>query len=201
MDTLKRKKGFTIIELFLVVLLILVLVLILFFSIKYISYKVKKARAIDDLRSIMQACELYKMDWGHFPITGETSDLVSVTDTPFYQEITGKSDATVNNPNNYTRTGEQGGIDYFGAAGLSKVINPFAQNYQSPWNYELYTYRYGSLTGKNFVLQVYEWGWSKYLVVYHDTYTSIGMNGTPSMTYIGGKVYEVPDWYTVEIPP
>jgi len=191
-----KNRGFTLIELLVVVVIILILALILFFSIKTLSYRAKKARAIEDLRAIMQAVELYYMDWGHYPITGG-SDLVSVMDTPFYQEITGGPNATVNTPSNTTITGEQGGIDYFGAVGLSKVINPFAQNYQSPWNYELYTYRYGSASGKNYVLQVYEWGWNKYLVVYHDTYTG----GTPQKTYLGGKFYEVPDWYTVDVPP
>ncbi|RLD13954.1 MAG: hypothetical protein DRI28_04745, partial [Caldiserica bacterium] len=125
------------------------------------------------------------------------SNLVSVMETPFYQEITGGPNATVNTVSHTTTTGEKGGIDYFGAVGLSEVTNPFAQNYESPWNYELNTYRYGSASGKNYVLQAYEWGWHKYIVVYHDTYTG----GIPTKTYLGGKFYEVPDWYTIEVPP
>ncbi len=150
---LKFRQGFTLMELMIVVAIIIILVAIAVPSFKSIEFKAKKAKLADEDRKLSQALEMYKVDWGGYPIES-TGVQLGDTSSDFYKEMTG--DGSLNNPSNVTATGEQGGIDYFGDVGLRKIVNPFAPN-AVIWGgtHSAHQYDYGTTVPDKYVIICY----------------------------------------------
>lgn len=104
-------KGFTLIELMVVIAIILILALIAVPAYRNMQVRAKKARAQEDLRNIATALEAFYVDWNQYPeqaTAGEMSDAVVA-------ELTGGrqgSGASINVSTATSATGESGPINY-----------------------------------------------------------------------------------------
>ena len=103
-------KGFTLIELMVVIAIILILALIAVPAYRNMQVRAKKARVQEDLRNIATALEAYYVDWNQYPPAGSNGD-------QWVAELTGGNQSTtdsasINTSSNTTATGETGGIVY-----------------------------------------------------------------------------------------
>jgi len=99
-------KGFTLIELMVVIAIILILALIAVPAYRNMQIRAKKARAQEDLRNIATALEAFFVDWNQYPAD---------TGTVWINELTGGNEgsgATVNVSGATSATGESGPIVY-----------------------------------------------------------------------------------------
>ena len=94
-------KGFTLIELMVVIAIILILALIAVPAYRNMQVRAKKARVQEDLRNIATALEAFYVDWNQYPGTEHWED-----------ELTGGSGASINKSGATTSTGEEGPITY-----------------------------------------------------------------------------------------
>ena len=104
-------KGFTLIELMVVIAIILILALIAVPAYRNMQERAKKARAQEDMRNIATALEAFYVDWNQYPVqatAGEMSDAVKA-------ELTGGNEgsgASINVSTATSVTGETGPISY-----------------------------------------------------------------------------------------
>jgi prepilin-type N-terminal cleavage/methylation domain-containing protein len=138
---MKQRKGFTLIELMIVIAIIIILAAIAIPNYLRMTDRARRARVAGDFASLATAVEAYSVDWGKYvtvttaekfgkPIDGTASGMVSVTaieltgtkglvfpnvDTVNFQNAKGKT----------TLTGEDGGIEYFKAGTIQAMYNPF----------------------------------------------------------------------------
>ncbi len=122
-----KRKGFTLIELMIVVAIIIILASIAIPVYAKFVNRARRARVLGDFRTLQDALEAYRADWGTYPVTGtngETfgyhTDYVTPTST-ITKELTGEN-ATLNTPTHTTATGEKGGIDYFMRKWIIRVM-------------------------------------------------------------------------------
>jgi len=114
-------KGFTLIELMVVIAIILILALIAVPAYRNMQIRAKKARAQEDLRNIATALEAYYVDWNEYPAEGSwMADLVGRD----YEGQTCSQSGT-------TATGESAPVSYIN----SIPDDPF--NPGSKYNYDL----------------------------------------------------------------
>ena len=102
----RNGKGFTLIELMVVIAIILILALIAVPAYRNMQIRAKKARVQEDLRNIATALEAFYVDWNQYP---------SDSGTAWINELTGGNEgsgATVNVSGNTTATGEDAPIVY-----------------------------------------------------------------------------------------
>ena len=94
-------KGFTLIELMVVIAIILILALIAVPAYRNMQIRAKKSRAQEDMRNIATALEAFYVDWNQYP--GESE---------WKEELEGASGASINVSTATSATGEQGPIVY-----------------------------------------------------------------------------------------
>jgi len=125
---MKQRKGFTLIELMIVIAIIIILAAIAIPNYLRMTERARRSRVAGDFVSLATANEAYLVDWGHYPkgsvITGEEFGKGHITGK-YYLEITGTTGATYNTLSATTMTGEKGGIDYIKAATVAAMYNPF----------------------------------------------------------------------------
>ena len=128
---MKQRKGFTLIELMIVIAIIIILAAIAIPNYLRMTDRARRSRVAGDFASTATALEAYMVDWGAYPLTTApgTADQfgknpVHLT-TRIYYEITGNALATLNKSGNTTLTGEDGGIEYIKAGTLASMYNPF----------------------------------------------------------------------------
>ncbi len=140
----RNRKGFTLIELMIVIAIIIILAAIAIPNYLKMTERAKKARVASDFESLATALESYRTDWGSYPVA---STAVKVNDSTavLYQELTGTgtSSTATNVSTNTTATGEKGGIEYIKPATLDSMVNPF---------FPTDSYYYGSSDGTAWVL-------------------------------------------------
>ena len=127
---MKKRKGFTLIELMIVIAIIIILAAIAIPNYLRMTERARRARVAGDFTSVATALEAYSVDWGAYPLTdvADTAEQFGRlhVDTTIYYELVGDSDnATVNKSGNTTLTGEDGGIEYIKAGTLASMYNPF----------------------------------------------------------------------------
>jgi len=120
------RKGFSLIELMFVVAIIVILAAIIIPNFTGITDRSKTARVSEDFSNFATALELYRADWGTFPIA-KTAVAVTSTTGVFFQELTGQGtgEETRNKKGNKTITGFEGGIEYIKAATLENLVSPY----------------------------------------------------------------------------
>ena len=122
------RRGFSLIELMFVVAIIVILAAVIIPNFTDITDRSKTARVSEDFSNFATALELYRADWGTFPIA---SGEVKVNDEGgfFFKELTGTG--TTNTASNTTLTGFTGGIEYVKAATLKNLVSPYnpSENY------------------------------------------------------------------------
>jgi len=171
----KMRKGFSLIELMFVVAIIVILAAVIIPNFTGITARSKTARVSEDFSNFATALELYRADWGKFPIA---SGEVKVNDEGgvFFKELTGTG--TTNTASNKTITGFEGGIPYVKPATLKNLVSPY-----NPSD----TYYYKTATdGHAWVLYVKDSNGNK---VYRTDSTSslTSTTATPSFQTLGSK--------------
>ncbi|MDI6861113.1 MAG: prepilin-type N-terminal cleavage/methylation domain-containing protein [Caldisericia bacterium] len=115
----RRGKGFTLIELMVVIAIILILALIAIPAYRNMQNRARKSRVQSDLRTLANALQMFYTDWNTYPVQ-ETADRLVATSGPG-AELTGSTAATINVSTAVSATGERGGIVY-----IEKLpIDPF----------------------------------------------------------------------------
>lgn len=147
----KKRKGFTLFELVIIATIIIILTSIGIYNYITLTNRAKLARTYEDLSYIAYYLELYKIDWGGYPVVpagdpfGKNTDGTTLTST-LAIELTGSgaSPPRVNIPDNKTLTGEAGGIPYAPVRVITSLYNSFIPTQD-------YFYKSDS-TGSNWVL-------------------------------------------------
>jgi len=125
---MKQRKGFTLIELMIVIAIIIILAAIAIPNYLRMTDRARRSRIAGDFVSLATANEAYLVDWGHYPmgtaIIGQEFGK-GITAGTYVEEITGITGAHYNVPSETTLTGEAGGIDYIKAATVASMYNPF----------------------------------------------------------------------------
>ena len=143
----RNRKGFTLIELMIVIAIIIILAAIAIPNYLKMTQRAKKARVASDFETLATALESYKTDWGVYPVVtsmspfGKNTDGTAITST-LAKELTGQG-ATTNKSGNTTATGENGGIAYIKAATIQSMVDPFIPTED---------YKYGSADGTSWTL-------------------------------------------------
>ena len=152
---MKNKKGFTLIELMIVVAIIIILAAVAIPNYLNMTTRAKKSRVASDFNTLATAINLYENDWGFYPLSsmyydylytylkpgfrpvyggiGGASCYVNGDENDFFSaELTG-SGAYINTPDRKTLTGENGGIVYIKPETLASMVNPFDR--EMPYQY------------------------------------------------------------------
>jgi len=117
------RRGFSLIELMFVVAIIVILAAVIIPNFTDITDRSKTARVSEDFSNFATALELYRADWGTFPIASATAVAVNSATGVFFQELTGQG--KLNATTNKTITGFQGGIEYVKEATLKNLVSPY----------------------------------------------------------------------------
>jgi len=141
---MKQRKGFTLIELMIVIAIIIILAAIAIPNYLRMTDRARRSRIAGDFTSVATALEAYSVDWGAYPkITtadpfGKGIDGTSITSS-IGEELTGQGTPTTNISTATTLTGEKGGIEYFKPGTIQAMYNPFIPT-DSTGNTECYFY-------------------------------------------------------------
>ena len=127
---MKQRKGFTLIELMIVIAIIIILAAIAIPNYLRMTDRARRSRVAGDFASIATALEAYSVDWGKYPVAvGAQLIMKTAINTMIESELGGDvanaGGATVNIATKYTLTGEVGPIDYIKAETLKAMYNPF----------------------------------------------------------------------------
>ena len=124
---MKKRKGFTLIELMIVIVIIIILAAIAIPNYLRMTDRARRSRVAGDFTALATANEAYLVDWGYYPmgslITGEEFGK-GKTNSKYVEEITGVGGAH-NISSATTLTGEAGGIEYIKAGAIGSMYNPF----------------------------------------------------------------------------
>lgn len=117
----RKGKGFTLIELMVVIAIILILALIAIPAYRNMQTRARKSRVQSDLRTLANALQMFYTDWNQYPVQTTPNRLVETTGAG--AELTGKAgQGGVNKSGAVSATGEVGPIVY-----LEKLpVDPFA---------------------------------------------------------------------------
>jgi prepilin-type N-terminal cleavage/methylation domain-containing protein len=134
----KGRKGFTLIELMVVIAIIIILAAIAIPNYLTMTARAKKSRVASDFAAIATALETYKTDWGSYPVAAAAQTLVAANSV--FAELTGAgvTPATVNLTTATTSAGDKGGIAYMTSNIVTSMANPY---------FSANTYKYGSAAG------------------------------------------------------
>ncbi len=134
------RKGFTLIELMIVIAIIIILAAIAIPNYLRMTERAKRSRVAGDFTALATALEAYQVDWGKYPVSATAEEFgkkVDGTTTGITSniaiELTGTKGTTFPNTDNTftnysgptTLTGEPGGIDYIKAGTIQAMYNPF----------------------------------------------------------------------------
>ncbi len=133
---MKNRKGFTLIELMIVIAIIIILAAIAIPNYLKMTERAKKARIGSDMAALATGLEAFRTDWGAYPHNVAAVDIagsVAVnggTGTLLYDELggTGGVGATINVSTATNIAGEKGPIEYIKVTTLTSIVDPFTLN-------------------------------------------------------------------------
>ena len=139
---MKKRKGFTLIELMIVIAIIIILAAIAIPNYLRMTDRARRARVAGDFTSVATALEAFSVDWGSYPNTPGTPSTAltgsfgkDVVSSVIEDEITAGATAVINLTGNTTLTGEDGGIEYIKTGTVNSMYNPFAPNDKNDYFY------------------------------------------------------------------
>lgn len=129
----RKRKGFTLIELMIVIAIIIILAAIAIPNYLRMTDRARRSRVAGDFVALATANEAYLVDWGYYPMGTAITDEefgkgIDPTAGEYVNEITGGPGAAHNISSNTTLTGEDGGIEYIKPATVASMYNPFMPN-------------------------------------------------------------------------
>jgi len=117
----RKGKGFTLIELMVVIAIILILALIAIPAYRNMQDRARKSRVQSDLRTLANALQMFFTDWNQYP---PQTTAARLKNDNAGAELMGLTGATINVSTKMSATGEKGGIHY-----IEKLpIDPFDVN-------------------------------------------------------------------------
>jgi prepilin-type N-terminal cleavage/methylation domain-containing protein len=129
-----KRKGFTLIELMVVIAIIIILAAIAIPNYLNMTARAKKSRVQSDMASIATALETYKTDWGTYPVVAKSSANAVDDDTSvIFMALAGPETLTsqtagtgadLNKSPNKNSIGEAAPINYMKAGTLHSIIDP-----------------------------------------------------------------------------
>jgi prepilin-type N-terminal cleavage/methylation domain-containing protein/uncharacterized repeat protein (TIGR02543 family) len=119
---MKKLKGFTLIELMVVIAIIIILAAIAIPTYINMTRKANKASIGANMGVLATGLSTYYTDWGKYPVSLTAVNVATEADA-FYKEFTGTG--TVNNSGATGMSGAAGGDAYLSAATLKNMKNPF----------------------------------------------------------------------------
>jgi general secretion pathway protein G len=102
-STFRKARGFTIIELLIVITIIIILAALIIGTMGYVQKKAARSRAEAEIAAMSAACESYKADNGTYPTDPNKTEQVDPTSSPvpplatqfLYEELSGNSSTTM----------------------------------------------------------------------------------------------------------
>ena len=152
---MKNRKGFTLIELMIVIAIIIILAAIAIPNYLRMTDRARRSRVAGDFTAVATALEAFSVDWGTYPYDNATPGPLSGSfgrlnkATQIHDEICGiDAAAVINDSTKVTLTGEKGGIEYIKVGTIDSMYNPFNPNDANDYWY------CSSPTGNHWVLAV-----------------------------------------------
>ena len=130
---MKQRKGFTLIELMIVIAIIIILAAIAIPNYLAMTARAKKSRVASDFAALATALETYRTDWGIYPIDTAAHTLTNAPGNIGYFELTGTTGATKNISGATTAAGDAGPVVYMTTNILDSMKNPY--NSGLPYQY------------------------------------------------------------------
>jgi type IV pilus assembly protein PilA len=141
-----KRRGFTLIELMVVIAIIIILAAIAIPNYLNMTKRAKNSRLASDMATLATALETYKTDWGQYPaMVTAAGEAVSLHASVVYKSLIGPDftapettaglGADLNVAANTNAVGEKGPINYIKAGTMTSIINPFGLPTATPCVY------------------------------------------------------------------
>jgi prepilin-type N-terminal cleavage/methylation domain-containing protein len=132
-----KRKGFTLIELMVVIAIIIILAAIAIPNYLSMTARAKRSRVASDFAAIATALETYKTDWNQYPPAEAAVKIagtgVDVTGAGPACELVGGAGVKVNT--GVTAAGETAPIEYMTANILTSMVNPYSTDANNQYMY------------------------------------------------------------------
>jgi type IV pilus assembly protein PilA len=127
-----KRKGFTLIELMVVIAIIIILAAIAIPNYLNMTQRAKRSRLASDFATVATVLETFKTDWGEYPVLAvAAAEDLTLNTTNIYHELIGKGISGTepgglrNSSSNTNAVGEIGPIEYLKEGTLTSIVNPF----------------------------------------------------------------------------
>ena len=133
---MKKRKGFTLIELMIVIAIIIILAAIAIPNYLRMTERAKRSRVAGDFASLATSLEAYSVDWGQYPNTGTAysepfgkhTDTAAAAVAEVSKELSGNGTLNDAAGSNTTITGETSPVEYLKLGTIFAMYNPFIPN-------------------------------------------------------------------------
>jgi len=122
---MKQRKGFTLIELMIVIAIIIILAAIAIPNYLKMTERARRSRVAGDFASIGTALEAYSVDWGYYPKMTVVQFGKAAPATNIIKELTGTGTQNDAAGTHTTITGEKSPIVYIKPETLTSMYDPF----------------------------------------------------------------------------